>query len=155
MRNTSPEEQLLYAQTLKLLGSLSDNVAFILCPKTHKFKDMCDFYDSFLPEEPKTIEVTIDGVKESVTVKRGDIINSLIVNKVIFNSFWRETNRTILNPDSIIPAITAEAVSESLRVKQQMVNIMNEKQIKKFVEEKFSLSLEEIDKLVKKKGKKK
>lgn len=145
MKRISPEEQLMYSQTLKVLGSLSPEVAYILCPKTHKFKDMCDLYDSFLPEKPKTIEVEIDGETESVTVKRGDIINSKIVQKVLTNSFWRETNASILNPDSLIPAITADAISEALRIKQEMVNIMNEKQIKKFVEKKFDLSLEELE----------
>lgn len=145
MKRISPEEQIMYSQTLKILGSLSPEVAYILCPKTHLFKDMCDFYDSVLPEEPKKIEVEIDGKKEGVTVQRGDIINSKIVQKVLTNSFWRETNASILNPDSLIPAITADAISEALRIKQEMVNLMNEKQIKQFVEKKFDLSLEDLE----------
>ena len=155
MQRMTPEEELMFTQTLKLLGSLSRNVAYILAPKTHQFKDMCEFYDSFLPTEPRKITITVDGIEESVIIKRGDIINSPIVKQVIYSSFWRETNATILNPDSLIPAIASEAVSEALRIRQEGIDKMNAEQVEVFVKGKFGMELDDAQKLLKKAKKRK
>jgi hypothetical protein len=155
MKRLSPEEELMFTQTLKLLGSLSREVSYILCPETHRLKDMCEFYDSFLPDEPKNITITVDGKEETMKIQKGDIVNSWIVKQVIVSSFWRETNKTILNPDSLIPAIASEAVSEALKIKQATIDKMNAEQVEDFVKGKFGMSLEEAEELLKKATKKK
>jgi len=150
------------AQTFELLGQLSAEIAYIICPETFRLYRLAALYDSFLPEEPEKVPYEDEnGLTKHVVLKKtlrkddgeiirhGTILGSEYFQTVLTGSFWAEFNKRISSMDPA-PAIAAAAA-----VKTAMSKTRSEEKRKKeakkmltnFLKEK-NLSIDDFDSFV-------
>ena len=132
-------------KSFELIGELGIEIARICSPNTHELMNLALYYDACLPEEPKTITVTVDNKPESVTVQRGDIVNSLRLKGIITRSYWFEFNRTMREKlPELKMMMLAAAIERSLKVEERREITKREKEINKFLKDTYDLSLKKI-----------
>lgn len=139
-----------FIKAFELLGATAPEIAYMCSPKAQKLRNMAQYYERLLGEEPKElIYEGNDGKFRKIIIQRETISKSKILKKVIRNLHWMEFNETQREKLSELKMLmAASAVGKSLKTVQKK---LDEKVIEKYLLDNFDLSLTNLKKNAKKK----